>query len=188
MGKMLFSLISTCFLSGLLCAHPHPGIDVIAQKEVMAACAVKYLQQHPQRHLTINHLVANKPNLVRTISEIVLAAGNLSLHTHEQKLITKLAEQDCPVPTTPVTKRRKTIINLSQDQHVDCVVKDTPPPSPKTKRRVVSPEFIENASKQVNRLHRQWKSKWNSDGDLQAMLEESTGHGSFRKRTNSDSK
>lgn len=186
MGKMLFFLIGTCFLSGFVCAHPHPGIDIIGQKEVMAACAVKYLEQHPQRHLTINHLTAHKPNLVRTVSEIVLAAGN----SHEQKLITKLAEQDCPVPTTPRSKRRKAIIVSIQDQNIDCIVKNTPPPSPKNKRRVLSPEFIENASKQVNRLHRQWKSKWNSDGDLQAMLQESAqeGHHYGRKRTSSASK
>jgi hypothetical protein len=185
---MLFSLIGTCFLSGFLCANPCPGIDIIGQKEVMAACAVKYLQQHPQRHLTINHLVAHKPSLVRTVSEIVLAAGNLSLRTNEQKLIKQLAEQDCPVPTTPKTKRRKLIIAPDNNQHVDCIVKNSPPPSPKSKRRVVSPEFIENASKQVNRLHRQWKTKWSSDGDLQAMLEESTSKSSPRKRTSSDSK
>ena len=195
MRKMFFCLLSSCCLSNLLIAHPgqiQMNLYTVRQKEVMAVCATKYLQEHPKSPLTIRNLTADKPNLVRTVSEAIFSLQNLSLHDNEKHLIEILAH---PVPDTPPTKaskRQKIVMMPTQVQieEMDCVVPTkTPPTSPKMKRKVVSPEFVEIASKQVNRLHRQWKSKWNSDGDLQAMLRSSSSdQGLGRKRTSSDSK
>lgn len=184
MRKMLFCLLSTCCFAGLFAA-PSPAANyLIGQKEVMAACAVSFLGKHPSRPLTINNLLADKPTLARTVSGIITATDNLSLHTNEQQLIHLLAPEDCPVTTSPKVKRKKTIT-----APVDCIVKDSPPPSPRTKRSKVGLDPVEIASGKINRLHRQWKNRWSSDGDLQAMVDQSMHHNDLpvRKRTISSS-
>lgn len=184
MRKMLFCLLSTCCFSGLFAAPSPAASNLIGQKEVMAACAVSFLCKHPDQPLTINNLLADKPTLARTVSGIIAATDNLSLHTNEQQLIHLLAPEDCPVPTSPKVKRKKIMIAPA-----DCPVKNTPPPSPKNKRSKIGPDPVEIASGKINRLHRQWKNRWSSDGDLQAMVDQSIHHNDspVRKRATSSS-
>jgi len=162
MRKMLLSLVSACCLSAFLHSHPHntlPNLHDVVQQGVMISCAMRYMQTHPYSLLSISSLTANKPKLVRDVSDAIHSSQQLP---SQEDLVDLLARQHgCPVPTTPVTKRRE-----------------------------ISSEFLENATKQVSRLHRQWTTKWKSDTDLQSMLqEEIPGQSSspLRKRATSHS-
>lgn len=189
MRKMLFSLVSACCLSASLQSHPHntlPNLHDVVQQGVMISCAVKYMQAHPYSYLSINSLTANKPKLVRDVSDAIHSSDKLP---SQEDLVDLLARQHgCPVPVSPVTKRRKV---LAISAAADCVVPTkTPPTSPRTKQKPMPSEFLESATKQVSRLHRQWTSKWKSDTDLQSMLQEEAGtQTSFseRKRATSHS-
>ena len=205
MGKILFGLIGLFCLSGFLIADPERLLKV-TEKEVMSFCAIKFKQENPSDLLTIDNLISDKPKLVRQISDIANNVKNISLGLNEKALIKLLIDEYCPVKSpkpiskklcpviSPTKKQRKLLVDsvssssaqtpvqiyTHHEDIVDCgVPATTPPPSPvKTKRAI----------QQVNTLHRQWTSKWKSDGDLQSMLQESFNSNSTasRKRTNSN--
>jgi len=208
MGKGLLSLISLCCLSGFMIADV---TDKVTNKEIMASCAMRYLQENSSDSLTIDNLTSDKQKLVRQVSEDLSSNFiNLSLDVHQKALLKILIDKYCPVispkpitkkccpvPSSPKKKQRKltiestssssatTPISVYNHHDDDCgVPATTPPPSPVVKKQV---------EQQVNRLHRQWATKWKSDGDLQIMLQKSLNSSSSsslssRKRTNSSSK
>jgi|GEM_PF-2095491 len=170
MGKILFCLLGVCSLSSFLMTNPeHHNILTqfdVRDKEVMSFCAVRYLQNNPTADLSIGRLTLNKPELVRIISD--RSMSDLSSVSSQKSLLELLIEKSCPV--SPPDKRRKmltrSVSHSSQDSLAlqlqdDCVVVTTPPASPIVKSRAI---------KHIDRLHRQWKSKWNSDTDLQSLL------------------
>lgn len=190
MGKILFNLLGACCLSGFLHTNPEHQkameICQIQDKNTMAFCAIKYLQENHQDPLSIQSLTLDKPQLIRNVS--IQRSQSLNYQELEQVLVGVLLEEWCPA--SPIDKRRKMLTRSnyyysSQDSlcsqlQDDCIVKDTPPTTPITKKSQT------RAIKQIDRLHRQWKTAWKSDTDLQSMLAESLHAG--RKRSNSDQK
>lgn len=174
MKKMVWCLIGVCCISNFVLTHPSCHLEVM-RKEVMIGCAVKYSNEHPGRQITIQHLTADKPNLVRAASQVIVDS-DLSLYTDERAFLdcfslVPLAPQNCPIQNSPpkkIERKRKSMVALYIDEAEDCVVKQSPPPSPKTKKNSDLEEVDLN---KINRLHRQWKSVWKSDDALQVMLQ-----------------
>lgn len=194
MGKRLFSLLGFCCLSAFLHTNPdHQKAMEICQiqnKNTMAFCAIKYLQENHQNPLSMQSLTLDKPQLIRNVSDkkFMQMSQSLDYNDLEEVLVGVLIEEWCPA--SPIDKRRKMLTRSnsyysSQDSlcsqlQDDCIVKDTPPTTPITK------DSQSRATKQIDRLHRQWKTMWKSDNNLQAMLADSLHVG--RKRSSSDQK
>jgi len=194
MGKKLFSLLSIYYLFGCLIANPTTAdvTKIVSNKEVMASCAIKYLEKYPIQFFHIDRLFENKPQLVRQVSDDVSNKNiNLCSDKHAQILLKILINEYCPVLSPKVTPKKHCPVPSPSPQKKKCKKFDetgdcgvpvtTPPPSPVTKR----------AEQQVDRLHRQWTTKWKSDSDLQSMLQNSlslSSLSSIRKRTLSDVK
>ena len=190
MGKILFRFLGVCCLAGFLHANPEHQRAMemckIEDKNTMAFCAIKYLQEGHQGSLSMQGLTLDKPKLIQNVS----MKRSQSLHSQdlEQVLVGVIIEAWCPA--SPIDKRRKMLTrsnsyyssedSLCSQLQDDCIVKDTPPTTP------ISPSKKTRALKQIDRLHRQWKTTWKSDGDLQGMLAESLHLG--RKRSSSDQK